>query len=370
VSTLFIYPDVDIPFMPLREFAQSLGQKYKVNPFPISQVMDEVAMTGNDPLALDWDTIIQETRDEGIRIDTLWKKISSFYGFSRPLEEVPARELELIEERAKEYEAEDLLKMIETAVERVVEGERLALRDYIYEELKRVLLETPEAKSKEGLELLKTTIEAFEKRIKDQEGEFRETLQMTAKSMLEASEMRFRAELGRVREEIKESGKVPRPGAPLKEARERIKTPPLPEEVVPEGYKREHVISITETERDPLTGKETEILRFVDIPSDLPIFRAPDGRLFLVKDKRLVQVSTSDIMKKISPPPPKPPLGERPGIILGAPIYPAIQPRVSIEELIDRVDEIKRRDPDFVKRLQEEGATYDQIIEEWERRRA
>jgi len=357
--------------MPLRQKAQDLAAKYKFNPFVLNQVMDELATAGLDPDAIDWLTVVQDTADLGITIDNLYSKLQEYYKISRPHEAVPARELELIEERAKEYEEEQLRDMIETAVSRVAESERLALRDYVYEELKRVLLETPEAKSKEGIQLLKIAIQNFEKRLVDQEVEFKTTLQNTTRSMLDAGEMRFRAELGNLRKQVLESLKAPKPTPALFKAQERLKAPSPPEEIVPEGYTRERIVTTTERKRDALTEKETGIIEFHEIPPEVAVFRAPDGRLIQVKDRKMKEITIPEILKLIYPRVSKPPLigpgAPRETIPLGVPIFMTPVARLDVVDVLKTTEVIKREDPEFYAKLKAEGKTLQEIVNEWRR---
>jgi hypothetical protein len=355
--------------MVLSPIVKELSARYKFNPYPLQQVLDELTQHNIDTQRIDWKSIVEDTLDEGITVENLYRKLKQYYGISRPIEEIPEAELRAIEERAKEYEEEELREMLETAVERVIEAEKLSLRDYIYEELRKVLLETPEVKSKEGIQKLQVALKEFDRRLSELEKEYRTKLQETTKSLLEGAQFTIKAEIEKLKGEIKAPPKAP-----------PVKIPPPVEEIIPPGYERVREIPYQRVEYNPATGKEETVISILPIPEDMIVVKSPDGRLWILKDSKLTQTTSIELAKKLSPKPvrpPKPPsLKPSPppeGVVIGLPLYPVVPPEymppvLPISELIERLEEIRKINPQFVEERIKKGLTYQQIIDEWERR--
>jgi hypothetical protein len=329
----------------LNKRAEDLAKKYKVSPFPISQVIDEVAGQDIDESAIDWDVIVQDTKDAGITVGNLWKKISEYYEISRPIEEISKLELQAIEQRAAEYQRSEVQQMLEDAIARIVEAERATINADIYNQLRELVDEVPAASSKRAQALLTAAIKTFEETITRRDAELQEGLA------------------------------APRSRPALRKAQERLKAPPLPEELVPEGFQRERAISTSGLEVDPLHPDKTiEVVRCLEIPAELSIFRSPDGRLYRVRGAKLTEVTRNDIIKLITPGLRKP-LAIHPvtrEIPLGVPIFQpgikGIKP-LDLGETFRKIDVIKAQDPEFYARAQAEGQTLQEIVEEYERTR-
>ena len=355
--------------MVLSPIVKELSAKYKFNPYPLQQVLDELTRHNIDIQRIDWKAVVEDTLDEGITVENLYRKLKQYYGISRPIEEIPEAELRAIEERAKEYEEEELREMLETAVERVIEAEKLSLQDYIYEELRNVLLETPEVKSPEGIKKLQVALREFDRKLSELEKEYKTKLQDTTKSLLEGAQFTLKAEIEKLKGEIKAPAKAP-----------PVKIPPPAEEIIPPGYERVREIPHQRVEYNPATGKEETVISFLPIPEDMIVVKSTDGRLWILKDSKLIQTTSIELAKKLAPKPvrpPKPPsLKPSPppeGVVIGVPLYPVVPPEymppvLPIPELIERLEEIRKINPQFVEERIKKGLTYQQIIDEWERR--
>jgi len=334
--------------------------------------MDEMYNQDVAADAIDWEVIIQDVKDSGVTIDNLWKKISEYYEISRPIEEISKLELQAIEQRAAEYQRSEVQQMLEDAIARIVEAERATINADIYNQLRELVDEVPAASSKRAQALLTAAIKTFEETITRRDAELQEKITTTAKELKEAAEFTLRAEIGCLRAKLQEGLAAPRSRPALRKAQERLKAPPLPEELVPEGFQRERAISTSGLEVDPLHPDKTiEVVRCLEIPAELSIFRSPDGRLYRVRGAKLTEVTRNDIIKLITPGLRKP-LAIHPvtrEIPLGVPIFqPGIKP-LDLGETFRKIDVIKARDPEFYARAQAEGQTLQEIVDEYERTR-
>jgi hypothetical protein len=355
--------------MALFPIVKELSSRYKFNPYPLQQVLDELTRHNIDTQRIDWKAVVEDTLDEGITVENLYHKLKQYYGISRPIEEIPEAELRAIEERAKEYEEEELREMLETAVERVIEAEKLSLRDYIYEELRKVLLETPEVKSKGGIQKLQVALREFDRKLSELEKEYKTKLQDTTKSLLEGAQFTLKAEIEKLKGEIKAPAKAP-----------PVKIPPQAGEIIPPGYERVREIPYQRVEYNPATGQEETVISFLPIPEDIIVVKSPDGRLWILKDSKLIQATSIELAKKLAPgsvrqpkPPSLKPSPPPEGVVIGIPLYPVVPPEymppvLPIPELIERLEEIRKINPQFVEERIKKGLTYQQIIDEWERR--
>lgn len=353
--------------MALRELAKKLGAKYKVNPYPISQVMDEMYAHDYDAKAVDWDVLVQDTKDLGITVNNLWSKIAEYYEMTRPIEEVSQVELRAVEDRAAALEREEVQEMLENAISRIVEAERATIARDIYAELREITEELP-TMSKKAQITFRAAVAAFEETMEKREEELRARIEKEATGLRDAAEFTIKAEIQCLRKQLQEGLEIPRSRPALQKAQERLKAPPPPEELVPQGWTREISVPVTESEKEPHTGKTIEVIRCLDIPPDLAIFKDPDGRLFRVVGKKTIEVSKAEIVKLLRPRMPSPAAAGPPPekIPIGQPVFIVSAKPINAVLVVQKADKIKARDPEYFRAAKDQGKTLQMIVEEYE----